>query len=133
MIRIGTFLLICLALLSGPAMAGLDSDVKALFEKHEKIIHLHQTELIEQVFSKRYIQDKGGLKDFEASIKEKPKADEKKLKDMSVSWKKGAVTDRILARREEMKNGKKDKGHTEYIVIKKDGKLIIDDTIGDAD
>jgi hypothetical protein len=121
------------AIMSSSALANQDADVKELFQKYEKIMLLHETELIEEVFSPTFIKDHGGVKALASTVKSSPKASQKKLNEMSVSWKKGALTDLILARRIENKNGKKESGHTEFVVIKKDGKLVIDDTVGDAD
>ena len=132
--RIQLITLICL--LSFNALAGSDKEMKELFFKYDAVMDAQKVELIDEVFSKKFLREVGGKDEFIANIKELPKKDEKSLKAPRLSWKKGTKDEIFFAKRFESsdlkaKEAKAKHSGSSFIVIKEDGKLKIDGTISD--
>lgn len=103
-----------------------ESEVKELFKKYDLVMKERKTEYIEEVFSQKFLKQNGGKEGFAEKLKELPfeKSNPPKLK-----WKKGNKDDIYLVK---FKNGK-DHSHSQFILIKEDGKIKIDGTISDSE
>jgi len=90
-------------------------------------------ELIDEVFTKKFIRESGGKKELISKIKSLP--DSLTQPQTSMSWKKGLKGDVYFAKLKENTNNKSSgsSSEAEFIVIKENGKLKIDGTIGDGE
>jgi hypothetical protein len=124
-------LIILLSFLSLSAFAVDDKSMKELFAKYDLVMDQKKTDLIEEVFSKKFIRDSGGKQELTEKIKEltTPPSPSK----TSMSWKKGQKGEVYLAKVKEISANKmKDSHESEFIVISEDGKLKIDGTMSDG-
>lgn len=103
-----------------------DSEVKELFKKYDLIMKERKSEYIEEVFSQKFLKQNGGKESFAEKLKELPL---EKSSPPRVKWKKGQKDDIYLAR---LKEGKED-SHSQFILIKENGKIKIDGTISDGE
>lgn len=126
-------LIILLSLFSLSAFAVDDKLMKELFEKYDQVMDQKKTDLIDDVFSKKFIRDSGGKEELVGKIKELavPPSQNK----TSMTWKKGQKGEVYLAKVKEISanKSKKDSHESEFIVINEDGKLKIDGTMSDGD
>lgn len=127
--------LIFMLLFSTSLFASSDKEMTALFMNYDAIMNGQKLELIDEVFSRKFLSDVGGKEEFIANIKELPKADAKSLKFSSIKWKKG-VKDEIFFAKRLQKSGLKGKEEvaspgSSFMVIKESGKLKINGTISD--
>jgi hypothetical protein len=109
-----------------------DPEVKELFSKYDAIMDHKKVELIDEVFSKKFIKESGGKKDLIKKIKGLPLS---LIETTSkVTWKKSPKGKFYLARYEEISSLKKaPPAHgAEFILIKENGMLKIDGTISDG-
>lgn len=111
-----------------------DQEIKELFKKYDLIMDQKKVELVDEVFTKKFLKDSGGKEEFIDKVKELPLETSKSLGKDVVNWKKGHKNEVILAT---LKSPSKNKGkHTssgsEFIIIKEDGKLKIDGTMSDG-
>lgn len=127
-------LIIILSLLSISVMASDDQEIKTLFKKYDQIMDHQQTELIDEVFTKNFIKDSGGKKELIQKIKELPKAPQKSMPKLDVSWKKGAKDEIYFATLKETSpvKSKQAQESSEFVILKEDGKLKINGTLGDG-
>lgn len=126
--------LIILALFANIAMASSDKEMADLFTKYDSIMLKHKVELVDEVFTEKFLKENGGKQEFIEKVKELPKDEKKSLMPPVVSWKKGVKDEIWFARLKEISNDKKksEKSTGQFIVVKENGKLKIDGTIGDA-
>ncbi len=113
----------------------LGSDQKTILDlahKYDQIYDGHKVELIEEVFTKRYIKDSGGKEAMKKKISSLPKKKDKDIQMPKVSFKKGAMSDMYFVKAAPSEDKLKNI-HTELIIIKEDGKYKIDGQLGDAD
>lgn len=125
-------LIIFTALFSISAMAVDDKSMKELFAKYDQVMDQKKTELIDEVFTKKFIRDSGGKQELIDKIKEltTPPSQPKS----SMTWKKGQKGEVYLAKVKEVSSNKSKAAHeAEFIVITEDGKLKIDGTLSDGD
>jgi hypothetical protein len=129
--------LIALALaLSAQVMAApaQEKDMKALFAKYYQVMEQHKVELIEEVFSKKFITDNGGKEAFAKDVKELPKLAEKNLKETDITFTKGVMDEMYFAKIKQPTASKEKSAHVpEFIVVVEDGKLKIQGTLSDGD
>ena len=133
--RIQLIFLLCLFTLG--AQARSDKEMKELFDKYDKIMKHHKVELVEEVFSKKFLQENGGKEEFLVKVKELPKVKEKKsLRKLLQSWKKSKIGGMFFAK---VKDEDQDKAkpsapthESQFIIIEEDGKLKIDGTVSDG-
>lgn len=125
-------LIIFFTLFSLSAFAVDDKSMKELFSKYDQVMDQKKTDLIDEVFSKKFIRDSGGKEELIGKIKElaTPPSQNK----TSMTWKKGLKGDVYLAKVKEISANKmkKDSPESEFIVITEDGKLKIDGTMSDS-
>jgi hypothetical protein len=119
------------------AAAVQEKEMQSLFAKYYQVMEQHKVELIDEVFSKKFIKDNGGKEAFAKDVKELPKSSEKALKEPQVSFKKGVMDEIYFARVKQAPSPDKAKlidGHNpEFIVVVEDGKLKIQGTLSDGD
>lgn len=129
-------LLIALALiLSAQVMAApaQEKEMKALFVKYYQVMEQHKVELIDEVFSKKFITDNGGKEAFAKDVKELPKFAGKNLKEADISFTKGVMDEMYFAKVKQAPSKDKTAHVPEFIVVVEDGKLKIQGTLSDGD
>lgn len=124
--------LIFLFLLSSGAFASSDKEMNELFKKYDAVMLAHKVELVDEVFTQKFLTSAGGKKEFVEGIKELPKKDQKSLVPAVISWKKGLKDELWLAKRKDAA-AKKDESGNQFIIVKENGKLKIDGTMSDAE
>lgn len=126
-------LVLCLLMYSINTFATDDKSMQELFKKYDSLMDYKKTELIEEVFTKKFILESGGKKELIEKIGELPK--ELVPSKTQMTWKKGHKGEVYLARVKEIsKQKKKDNDQeAEFVVVKEDGKLKIDGTLSDGD
>lgn len=126
-------LILLATLFSFSTVAVDDKSMKDLFQKYDSVMDQKKIELIDEVFTKKFIKESGGKEELVEKIKELtvppvvPKT--------QMTWKKGQKGSIYLARVKELSpNKSKTAQHeSEFIVVEEDGKLKIDGTISDGD
>ncbi len=129
-------LIFAFILLCSSALASSQKEMNELFRKYDAIMLKHKVELVDEVFTEKFLKDSGGKAEFVEKVKELPKDETKSLKLPIVSWKKGAKDEIFFATLKPISSDKKkspEKTGAQFIVIRENGKLKIDGTIGDAD
>lgn len=126
-------LIITALLFSLNCLAVDDKTMKELFKNYDLVMDQKKTELIDEVFTKKFIKESGGKEDLIQKIKEltppPPSQPQSKM-----TWKKGQTGDIYLAKVKEVSTNKKKESHeAEFIVLIEDGKPKIDGTMSDAD
>lgn len=130
---------IILLLVLNTAMASDDAEVRDLFNRYERVVSGHETHLVEEVFSEKFLKENGGKAEFIEKVKSEPKLSEKAMPVTSVTWKKAAQSENLLVKLKSKVQAlnklktKEPESHSEFIVVKENGKLKIDGTISDAD
>ena len=127
-------ILLVTILFSGLAFGNDDKSMQDLFQKYDQVMDYKKVELIDEVFTKKFIQDSGGKEELISKIKELPTPTEKSKSVFKPVWRKALRGDTFFAKvKEEVKNKKKTEAHeTEFVIQKEDGKLKIDGNLGDA-
>lgn len=129
-------LVLLLLLLSSSVFASSQKEMNELFRKYDSIMLKHKVELVDEVFTEKFLKDSGGKAEFIEKVKELPKDENKSLSLPMVSWKKGVKDEIFFATLKPLTTDKKktaEKGGVQFIVIRENGKLKIDGTLGDAD
>ncbi len=128
--------LIIFLLFIGQAFASSDKEMAELFTNYDSIMLKHKVELVDKVFTEKFLKNSGGKEEFVEKVKELPKDESKSLGLTSVSWKKGNKDEIYFANLKEISSDKKkpskDSGNR-FIVVRENGKLKIDGTMSDAD
>jgi hypothetical protein len=127
-------LIALLCIFSFSLHASDDKAMNELFEKYDKVMGQHKVELVDEVFSKKFLTENGGKEEFIAKVKELPKVKEKKgLGKLLRKWKRSKVGKIFFAnvKDEETKAGTPSH-ESQFIVIEEEGKLKIDGTISDG-
>jgi hypothetical protein len=129
-------LILLIAFISIPSTYAVDpstnQSVTELFRKYEMVMDQKRTEYIDEVFSKRFIQDSGGKTKLVKKILQLPTSLSPKPK-LNWSLKKGIKSDLYLAKVSESAQEKSlnEKIDIEFIIIKEDGILKIEGTMND--
>lgn len=126
--RIQLVTLLCLFSLN--LFASDDKAMKELFDKYDLVMKRHKVELVDEVFSKKFLKDNGGKEEFIAKVQELPKEKRQRLKKLLQSWKKSKVG-RIFFAKVKDEDNKKAGPESQFVIIEEDGKLKIDGTISD--
>ena len=106
-------------------------EMQSLFNKYYQVMEQQKVELIDEVFSKKFITDNGGKEAFAKDVKELPKSTEKSIKESDVSFKKGVMNNKIFFAK--VKQAASKDHSPEFIVVEEDGKLKIQGTLSDGD
>lgn len=111
-----------------------DKSMQELFQKYDQVMDFKKTELIDEVFTAKFIKESGGKEELIAKIKELPTPSHKNYKAPKPNWRKALKGNLYFAKvkDESSEKSKKDNHEAEYLVKEEDGKLKIDGTIGDA-
>lgn len=121
---------IIILLMAASSFAVSDQDMKELFKKYEQVTYQHKTELVDEVFTKKFLTGSGGKKEFIEKVKSVPV--EKSLPDRKISWRKGVKDEIYFAKRVDP-DKKKPASTSEFIIKHEDGKLKIDGTLSDSE
>lgn len=130
------FQLIIVFMISFSASAASDKEMTDLFKKYDAVMLSHKVELIDEVFTEKFLTSAGGKKEFSEGVKELPKSDAKSLSAPNITWKKGVKDEIWLAKRKEAvdkKKGQPAESGNQFIIVKENGKLKIDGTMSDAE
>jgi hypothetical protein len=106
------------------AMAVTDSEMQELFKKYDLLMDHKKVELVNDVFSQKFLKETGGKDKFLEKVKRLP-AESSKSKPTKVTWKKGAKDDIYFA--------KTDLGPSKFIIVIENGRPKIDGTISDTE
>lgn len=120
-----------LLLFSVNTLASDDKSMQELFNKYDAVMDQKKIDLIDEVFTEKFIKSSGGKKELIEKIRELPEPIAPN--ESEVRWKKGLKGKIYFAKIEEKTSGKK-KAKTEssqFIVVEEKGKLKIDGTISD--
>lgn len=128
-IQLVCFLITLLLTHSLQAESSKDTD-KALNDLFKQFDHAigakNKVDLFKEIYTPKYLEELGGAKALETKLK-----GSKSLgKDLSITWKEGAMDKNIYLVRLIKKGVKSDK---EFIVIKQDNKFRIQGMMNDAD
>jgi hypothetical protein len=113
------------------ALAIDDKSMQELFKKYELVMDQKKVELIEEVFTEKFIKDSGGKDELIKKIKELPSP--LQAPQTKWAWKKGHKGKIYLANLKEVSVQKKKTDEAQFIVLEIDGKPKIDGTISDPD
>lgn len=133
-------LILLTLLFSSLASAVSDKEVSEVFAKYDTIVREHKFNLVDEVFTKKFLKDVGGKEEFIQNIKEFPRENNKSNKALpiptKIQWKKGVRDEIFFAKKIEVSNlksntGTEHKSDKSFVLKKEDGKLKIDGTISD--
>lgn len=128
-------LIFILLSLSLTVLAVDDRSLKDLFAKYDAIMDQKKIELIEEVFSKKFIQDSGGKEELSAKIRELAAPEGLAASKSTMSWRKGLKGNMYFAKIKASASGKRSRttnSETEFIIVVEDGKPKIDGTLSDG-
>ena len=120
-------LILLTLLLSLNAHAFNDKSIKDLFKKYDLIMHQKKFDLIDEVFTQKFLKESGGKNEFISKVKTLPLDKNKRPTDMK--WRKGVRSEIYFVG---PKNPGKEAHGSEFIVVKDAEKLKIDGTISDT-
>ncbi|MGE3611138.1 MAG: hypothetical protein AB7I27_16220 [Bacteriovoracaceae bacterium] len=120
--------IILLLFISMNVLATDDKTVNDLFAKYDKVMNQNKIELIDEVFTKKFLTENGGKEEFISKVKSIPP---KKSAPFKITWEKGHKTKNIYAKIIPQEKGKI--SNSKFILKDEDGKLKIDGTVGDVD
>ena len=119
-------LILTLLILSFQAFASSDKEMKELFKKYDLVMDQRKVELIDEVFSKKFLDSSGGKNEFISKVKTLPL---EKTIERKITWRKGVKNDIFYAKQIDPKTKTSE---SEFVIVKENGKLKIQGTIGDA-
>jgi len=116
------------------AFAVDEKSMQDLFKKYDLVMDQKQVELIDEVFTQKFINSSGGKKELIQKIKELPTPTQKSLPATKLSWKKGLKGEIYFAKVKPVSTNKskESSSDSEFIILNEDGKLKIDGTISDG-
>jgi RNA-binding protein YlmH len=124
--------LIIFLLFSSLAMAGESQEIEELMDKYVRITKSHHTDLVEDVFSEKFLKDNDGKEEFIEKIKSLPKMEEKFIPVSRVEWKQGMKGKIIFVKLKVKQKKARPVREGEFILIRENGKLKIDGTLSDG-
>lgn len=127
-------LILTFIFLSFNSFATDDKSMQDLFRKYDSVMDNKKIELIDEVFTQKFIKESGGKEELIEKIKELSPSAEKAAAKTKMSWKKGLKSEIYFATVKDLSQNKskKENHESEFIVLKEDGKLKIDGTISDG-
>lgn len=130
-------LITLLCLISISAFATDDKRMQELFEKYDRVVNEHQTELVDEVFTQKFLKENGGKEEFIAKVKELPKVKKKKgLRKLLQNWKKSKVGKIFFAKVKDEGDPERPQKHpveSQFVILEEEGKLKIDGTVSDGE
>ena len=123
--------LICAALLSfvfsTSLMASSDEkEIQTLFLNYNKVMESHKVELVPDVFSEKFIKSEGGKVAFSKSVKSLPVKKSQPVVAPTLKIKQGSQSSNIFF-------VKVKDSHSDFVIVRENGKLKIDGTISDGE
>lgn len=127
-------LILTFILISFNAFATDDKSMQELFSKYDSVMDHKKIELIDEVFTQKFIKEAGGKEELIDKIKELSPSNEKSAQKTKMTWKKGLKNEIYFATVKNLSpnKSKKENHESEFIVMKEDGKLKIEGTISDG-
>ncbi len=128
-------LVLITVLLSLNAYSVDDKAMQELFNKYDFVMDDKKVELIDEVFTKKFIKESGGKQELIDKIKTLPTPNQKSKQKMRMTWRKGLKQEIFFAQLKEesaLKN-KKNEGHSDFVIILEEGKPRIDGTLSDGE
>jgi hypothetical protein len=127
-------LILTFILISFNVLATDDKSMQDLFSKYDLVMDHKKIELIDEVFTQKFIKEAGGKEELIEKIKELSPSKEKNAQKTKMSWKKGLKSEIYFAKVKNLSpnKSKKESEESEFIIMKEDGKLKIDGTISDG-
>lgn len=107
-----------------------DLAIQTLLKKYVSIVDEKKIELIDEVFTKSFLQDNGGKKEFIKKIKTLPAPLSAERSD--IKWSKSKTKELYLVKLIKTEFSKSDNSTSEFTIIKEDGKFKIDGTLSDG-
>lgn len=129
-------LITLLCLFSFSVFASDDKKMNELFDNYDKVMNEHQVELVDEVFTQKFLKENGGKEEFIAKVKELPKVKKKKgLRKLLQNWKKSKVGKIFFAKVKDEDPDKPQKHPVEsqFVILEEEGKLKIDGTVSDGE
>ena len=130
-------LVLFLIIFSSVAFSSEDAEVRDLFSRYQRVVSGHETHLVEEVFSEKFLKENGGKSEFVEKVKSEPKVADKSIPVPQITWKKALKGESILAKLKPITTNKekfkKIENGSEFVIVKENGKLKIDGTVGDAE
>jgi hypothetical protein len=125
-------LIFLLLFVSFDALGVDEKSIQELFRKYELVMDHKKIDLIDEVFTKKFIKTSGGKEELIAKIKEL-RVSPQKIKSQ-ITWKRGKGNLALVRMKEIFPDKSKNQnGGNEFIVIIEDSKPKIDGTLSDAD
>jgi hypothetical protein len=125
--------LIVLSLLfSLNAFAVDDKAIQDLFKKYDQVMNQKKVELIDEVFSKKFIKDSGGKKKVIEDINSFP-ASPPALVPSTITWKKGKGEMYLAQMKKNSPDKSMNSAKTEFIIVIEDSKPKVEGTISDPE
>lgn len=124
-----------LAFLSTSAYSVDEKSMQDLFSKYDSVMIGKKIELIDDVFSQKFIKESGGKSELIDKIKSLSVSDQKKIPSKAkMTWRKGLKEEIYFAQlKEESSNKvKKSESHSDFVIIMEEGKPRIDGTLSDG-
>lgn len=128
-IHTSIFSVIILSLLSLNVFgASRNKEMKDLFKKYDEIMNQQRVELVDEVFTKDFLQGHGGKEQFVAKVKTLPYIKPKKGLGLFLQGLKKSKVGKFFS----VKTVSDGSHSKEFIIKEEDGKLKIDGTVGDG-
>jgi hypothetical protein len=125
-----TKIVLLISLVCSNAFASSDKEMQELFDNYDDVTKYHNTDIVEDVFTKNFLKENGGKEKFIEKVKSAPKQKKKKgLGLLLKKWKKSKVGKFFSAKGHDDDNKSPS---PEFIIKEEDGKLKIDGTISDG-
>lgn len=100
-----------------------EKSISDLFSKYDQLMDDKKIDLIDELFTEKFIKDNGGRDEFIKKIKQLSYV--KNKKPSKIKWKEGRKKNRYLVKLNDLP--------LEFIVVEENKKIKIDETIGDED
>lgn len=126
-------LIFSLLLFSFVALAVDDKSMNDLFNKYNSLMDQKKIELVDEVFTQKFIKESGGKKELIIKINQLPVVKENKKVAPEINWRKGLKGEIYFAKVKytSQDKTKKTSQESEFMILKEDGKLKINGTISD--
>lgn len=123
-------IILLISLVCSSAFAYSDKEMQELLDSYDDVTKYHNTAIVEDVFTKNFLNENGGKEKFIEKVKSAPKQKKKKgLGLLLKKWKKSKMSKFFSAK------GVDDDAKEpspEFIIKEEDGRLKIDGTISDG-
>lgn len=120
------------------ASAADEKEIKSLFDNYSKVMDQHKVELVGDVFSEKFIKAEGGKDEFSKSVKQMPLTKYQRVSSPELKIKPGTKSPNIFFVKTKEKSAEKGQAkeefsHSDFVIVRENGKLKIDGTISDGE